>query len=333
MQKGFKELLMLCVACLALGYTNCGQQDVKFHEVKFRQILRLPVGSREGQVFVKVQPDKMAVVPRLLPPDAEGNFWIVGEAKGGIMRVKRTGEIVTILRQPSYGFPSVNSSGHLAIHVRKGEGYNYTDEIRIYNPAGQMLATFTVKGCPICKHPYLHYLAGIDDQQRIWLQFLSTDRTVEEEPKRSACIVAFNLKGEPVQHILGVWELSAGYLGRRTKSIGGSFIILNPENMKTSEIPVPPGWDGLFVGMDSSRELIWWDCWRLDNISIGALMAFGKQGIVAVLPRPYTFLGAETGQKILSYEAKIGMDGRLYVAQCTEEAFYIFEADMSFLKR
>lgn len=248
------------------------------------------------------------------------------------MRVKRTGESVTVLRQPSYGLPSVNSSGHLAIHVRKGEGYNYTDEIRIYNPSGQILATFTVKGCPICKHPYLHYLAGIDDQQRIWLQFLSTDRSVEEQPKRTACIVAFDLQGRVVRHIEGVWGLSAGHLLRRTKSIGGSFIILNPENMKTSEIPVPLGWDGWFLGMDSSREIIWWGCRRLDNINIKALMAFGKQGIVAMLPRPYKFLGGEDGKKVLSSEPVISADGRLYVAQCTEESFYIFEADMSFLR-
>ncbi len=333
MQRRFKELLMMCVVCLMLGYTNHGQQEFKFHEVKFRQVLRLSVGSKEGQVFIKVQPNREVIVPRLLPPDAEGNFWIVGGAKGGIMRVKRTGESVTVLRQLSYGLPSVNSSGHLAIHVCKGEGYNYTDEIRIYNPSGQILATFTVKGCPICKHPYLHYLAGIDDQQRIWLQFLSTDRSVEEQPKRTACIVAFDLQGRVVRHIEGVWGLSAGHLLRRTKSVGGSFIILNPENMSTSEVPVPLGWDGLFVGMDSSREIIWWDCWRLDNINIRALMAFGKQGIVAMLPRPYKFLGGEDGKKVLSSEPVIGADGRLYVAQCTEESFYIFEADMSFLKQ
>lgn len=62
-------------------------------------------------------------------------------------------------------------------------------------------------------------------------------------------------------------------------------------------------------------------------------MAFGKQGIVAILPAPRKFLGAESGKKIFSREAVIGADGRLYVAQCTKEAFYIFEADISFLKR
>ncbi|MCS7188084.1 MAG: hypothetical protein RMK89_14205, partial [Armatimonadota bacterium] len=63
-----------------------------------------------------------------------------------------------------------------------------------------------------------------------------------------------------------------------------------------------------------------------------ALMAFGKQGIITMLPRPHKFLGVEMEQKILSSEVVIGTDGRLYVAQCTKEAFYIFEADMSFLK-
>lgn len=302
-------------------------QDLKLSEVKFRQVMRLSVGSQEGQLFVRVDP--MAVfVPKLLQPDIEGNFWIAGEAKGGIMRVKRSREVVTILRPPPFVNLSVNSSGHLAIHVRKVEGYNYTNEIQIYNPEGQKLAAFRVNGCPNCKHPYLHYFAGIDDQQRVWLQFLSTDRTVEEEPKRSACIAAFNPEGKIVHHISGVWGLSAGRLWHRTN---GSYVILDPETMKASEIPVPAGWDGFFIGVDVTRNLIWWHCWRLDN-KMTALMAFGKQGIIAMLPRPHKFLGLEMGQKILSSEVVIGTDGRLYVAQCTKEAFYIFEADMSFLK-
>ena len=82
------------------------QQEFKFHEVKFRQVLRLPVGSKEGQVFIKVQPNREIIVPRLLPPDAEGNFWIVGEAKGGIMRVKRTGEIVTAVSYTHLTLPT-----------------------------------------------------------------------------------------------------------------------------------------------------------------------------------------------------------------------------------
>lgn len=331
MQRMFKEMFMLCMACMVVSYIGYGQQDVKF-----RQVMRLPIGSQEGQLFVWVAPNRMVIAPRLLPPDADGNFWIMGEAKGGIMRVKRTGEIVTILRQPQhgFGFPSVNSLGHLAIHVRKGEGYNYTDEVRIYTPAGKRLAAFMVKGCPQCKHPYLHYFAGIDEQQRVWLQFLSTDRTIEEEPKWSACIAAFNSKGELVNHIPGAWGLSAGRLWRRTKSYGGSYIVLDPETMKAIEVPVPAGWDGFLVGIDATRELIWWDCWRLDNPKFVRLMAFSKQGIVAMLPIPYKFLGEEAiGKKILSSEVVIGADGRLYVAQCTEEAFYIFEADMSFLKQ
>jgi len=51
-----------------------------------------------------------------------------------------------------------------------------------------------------------------------------------------------------------------------------------------------------------------------------------------MLPRPYKFLGGEDGKKVLSSEPVIGADGRLYVAQCIEESFYIFEADMSFLR-
>ena len=76
-----------------------------------------------------------------------------------------------------------------------------------------------------------------------------------------------------------------------------------------------------------------WNCWRLDNPKDEALMAFDKQGIVAMLPRPSNFLDEETRRKILSYEAKIGADGRLYVAQYTEEAFFIFEANMSSSKQ
>ncbi|MCS7193233.1 MAG: hypothetical protein NZ937_09675, partial [Armatimonadetes bacterium] len=131
-----------------------------------------------------------------------------------------------------------------------------------------------------------------------------------------------------VHHIQGVWGLSAERLWHRTN---GSYVILDPETMKVSEIPVPAGWDGFFIGVDVTRNLIWWHCWRLDN-KMTALMAFGKQGIIAMLPRPHKFLGLEMGQKILSSEVVIGTDGRLYVAQCTKEAFYIFEADMSFLK-
>lgn len=335
MKGRFKEFLMLCTACLALSQTGGGQREVKFQEVKFRQVVRLPIGLQEGQLFVKVHPNGMVVAPRLLPPDANGNFCIMGEAKGGIMRVKRTGEIIAILRQPSYGFPSVNSSGYLAIHVRKGEGYNYTDEVQIYTPEGKRLTAFTVKGCPQCKHPYLQEIMGLDDKERVWMRFLSSDRTVEEDPNQKACAVAFDMmRGRLLLHIEGVWALDVkGSLRRRTKSIGGSFVIMNPETMETNEIPVPLGWDGIIIGMDSNRELIWWYCWRLDNINIKALMAFGKHGIAAVLPIPNKFLGVETGQKILSYEVKIGGDGRLYVAQCTKDAFYIFEADMSFLKR
>jgi len=66
---------------------------------------------------------------------------------------------------------------------------------------------------------------------------------------------------------------------------------------------------------------------------VSALMAFGKEGIVAILPRPTKFLGADAEKKIFSSGAVIGTDGRLYIAQCAEDAFYIFEADMSFLKR
>lgn len=334
MQKGLKRLFMLCVACLMFSRISTEHQDLKLSEFKFRQVMRLSVGSQEGQLFVRADP--MAVfVPKLLQTDIEGNFWIAGEAKGGIMKVKRSREVVTILRPPPFVNLSVNSSGYLAIHVRKVKGYNYTDEIQIYNPLGQKLASFRVNGCPQCQHPYLHYLAGIDDyQQRVWLQFLSTDRTVEEEPKRSACIAAFNPEGKIVHHISGVWGLSAGRLWRRTKSIGGGFIILDPETMKTSEIPVPTGWQGVWLyGIDPNRELIWWDCWRLDDVKVQALMAFGKQGIAAILPIPNKFLGAEEGKEILSYQVVIGRDGRLYVAQCTKEAFYIFEADMSFLKQ
>ncbi len=305
-------------------------------EVMFRQVARLPAGSREGEVLVKVNPDKTVVVPRLLPPDADG-FWVTGEVKGGIVRLNRSGELVTILRQRSYGLPSVNSLGQLAIHVRKGKPEmlaTYTDEIHIYSSTGQKLGEFIVKGCSQCKHPYLQTMIGLDDKQRVWLRFLSSERTVDEDPNQKACTVAFDLHGRLVQHLEGAWGVDVkGRLRRRTKSIGGNFIIVDPETMNTNEIPVPVGWQGFLVGIDPNRDLIWWRCWRLDDIKTVFLMAFGKQGIVAMLPIPTEFLGAQPSQKILSSEVVIGADGRLYVAQCTKEAFYIFKADMSFLKR
>lgn len=65
--------------------------------------------------------------------------------------------------------------------------------------------------------------------------------------------------------------------------------------MNTIEVPVPAGWDGFLVGIDATRQLIWRRCWHLDNIEVQAVIAFGKQGIAAVLPMPYKFLGEEMG--------------------------------------
>ncbi len=322
MQKKRVMVFALGVATLMVNDTIHAQK-----EVMFRQVTHLPAGSREGELLVKVHPNKMVVVPKLLPPDANG-FWITGEAKGGIVRLNRSGKLVTILRQRSYGLPSVNSLGQLAIHVRKGKPEmlaTYTDEIHIYSSTGQKLGEFMVNGCPQCKHPYLQTIIGLDDKERVWLQFLSSGRSFDEDPKQTACAVAFDPRGKIVQHIEGLWGLSAGRLWRRTKSRGGSYIVVDPETMKKSEIPVPVGWQGFLVGIDPNRDLIWWRCWRLDDIETVFLMAFGKQGIVAMLPVPTKFLGAEVGKKIFSSDAVIGADGRLYVAQCTEEAFYIFE--------
>lgn len=247
------------------------------------------------------------------------------------MRINRLGEVVTTLRlEHRIGSrPCVNSLGQIALHFLTKEG----EEIAIYSPTGQRLEGFKVNGCLRCKHPFLDTMIGLDEKERVWLQFLSSNLPPDEDPKLMACVAAFDLQGKLVHHIEGVWGLSAGRLWRRTKSVGGSYILLDPETLKTTEIPVPEGWTGFLRGIVSDRNIIWWYAWRLDNPKVDALLAFGKQGIVAILPRPHTknFLGA--AQKIVSAEPVIGTDGRVYVAQCGEKAFYILEVDTTFLKR
>ncbi|MCS6859282.1 MAG: hypothetical protein NZT92_03045 [Abditibacteriales bacterium] len=300
-------------------------------EVSFRQVIRYPVGSRPGELALRVMPNREVFAPRLLPPDKKGAFWVMGEVNGGIVRLNRSGQVVTILKplQGTRSRPSVNSSGQIALHLYSGD----YEGVAIYSPGGQKLGEFRVHGCPQCNHSYVETIIGLDNQGRVWLQFHSSDRSVEEDPKLTACAAAFDLQGRLVQHIVGVWGLSAGRLWRRTKSIGGSYIILNPETMKTSEIPVPAGWDGFLAGIDPNRDLIWWRGWRLDDVKVTALIVFGKQGIVATLPWPHNKTLQGAGEEILSADVVIGTDGRLYVTQCGKGGFYICEVDMAFLER
>jgi len=330
-RRKFILFFALGVTCFTVVYITHAQKQ---REVNFRQVARHPVGSKPGELAVRVASNKMVVAPKLLSPDAEGNFWVVDEVNGGIVRLNRSGQVITIVRPPHSirPWPAVNSSGQMALHLRSNAG----EEIVVYSPTGQKLGGFEVKGCPQCKHPYCQTIMGLDNGGRIWLRFLSSDRSVEEDPKQTVCVAAFNLQGNIVQHVEGSWAVDVkGRLRRRTKSIGGSYLLFDPETMKTSEIPVPRGWDGIFIGMDPDRDLIWWDGWRLDNIEVTALIAFDKQGIVATLPRPpnKTLWGDTSGEEILLTEVAMGTDGRLYMSQTGKGGFYIFEADMAFLER
>lgn len=127
-----------------MGYT----QQPK--EIAFHQVACLPVGARAGELALRITPDRMVFAPKLLPPDRDG-FWVIGEAKGGIMRLNHSGQVVTILRleQRFLPWPSVNSFGQITFHFRTKEG----DEIAVYSPTGQKLGGFKVRGCPQCGHP------------------------------------------------------------------------------------------------------------------------------------------------------------------------------------
>lgn len=219
-------------------------------EVAFRQIIRRPVGLKPGDLVFHIAPNKEVFTPKLLPPDGESNFWVMGTVGGGIVRLNRSGTVVCTV-QPPHGvlpWPSVNSSGYLALSLLKISTQGMEWEIVTCTPKGQKLGGFKVKGCPQCGHLHYQTMVGLDNKGRIWLQFLSSNLPLDEDPKQTACAVAFDQQGKIVRHIEGPWGLSAGLLWRRTKSRGGSFIILDPETMERDEIPVPSGWQGFLVG-------------------------------------------------------------------------------------